>query len=327
MVALFVLGLYVLSQIWHILLLIFVALIFSTLIDPFAVALQRRRIPRGVAALIIYVVLFGVIGFALSALVPVVAHDLPELFKNTREYVVTLKNHDVVQKIFGGALNIPTTTLFPSGAATGSLSGVFSSIGAVFGGLVSFIIVLVITFYLVIQDDPLRKVLHSIIPDEHLPFTLSVIAKVREKLGAWLRGQLVLSLIVGILIFLVLTILGVKYAAVIALLAGLFEFIPYVGPVLAAVPALFFAFLDGGVVKMIVVLVCLVVVQQFESHVLIPKIMQRAVGLNPIISIIALLTGVQLGGVIGGVMAIPVATSLQVVIEEVLARKKKISSV
>lgn len=327
LIALFGLSIYIFTLIWHILLLLFVAIIFSTLIDPFATTLQKRKIPRAVAVLIVYIALFGVVAFSLFALVPVVVHDTPALLENVGEYIASFKNHELVQDIFGSSFASQENLLLQTGGPTQNIVSVFSSIGAVFGGLVSTLIVLVITFYLVIQKNPVEKVLHSFVPEGHLPFILSTVNKIREKLGAWLRGQLLLSCIMGVLIFLVLSMFGVKYAAVIALLAGMFEFIPYVGPVLAAVPALFFAFVDGGVVKLIFVLIGLVVVQQFESHVLIPKVMQRAVGLNPIISIVALITGVKLGGIAGGVLAIPVATALQVIIIEIMERKKSLSEV
>ncbi len=323
-IVLFALSIYIIFLIWHTLLLVFVAVIFSTLIEPFAKALQKRRIPRALAAILVYIILFGILGVSLAVLAPVLARDVPQLFQNLSDSFNTIKTHSTFQQIFGndfgsqGSLSI----FQPGNGENGNISSVFSSIGAVFGGLVSFVIVLVITFYLVIQDDPLQKVLYSIVPQEQLPFTLNLIEKIREKLGQWMRGQLLLSLIVGLLIFFALTILGIKYAAVIAILAALFEMVPYVGPILVSLPALFFAFNQGGMFSLFMVLASFIIIQQFENHILIPKVMQKAVGLNPIISIIALILGLQLGGILGGVLAIPVATTLQVVIQEYSEYKK-----
>ncbi len=317
-ITLFALGIYLVFLLWHTLLLVFVALIFSTLIEPFAIALQKRRIPRAIAAVLVYFVLFGVLGMAVAVLAPVVARDLPQVFENMEQALSSIKNHPLIMQLFGTDFLKNQSFFLPStGTDTDGFSHVFSRLGAVFGGIVSFVIVLVITFYLVIQEDPLRKVFSSIVPEKNLPFILHVVDKIREKLGLWMRGQLLLSCIVGLLVFFVLSLLGIKYAAVIALLAGLFEIVPYVGPLLATVPALFFAFHQGGLVLMAVVGISFVIIQQFENHVLIPKVMQKAVGLNPIISIIALLIGLQLGGILGGVLAIPVATALQVIVQEV----------
>lgn len=323
---LFALSVYLLILIRHTLLLIFIALIFSTLIEPFAKSLKKHHIPRALSALLVYIILFGLIGVSLTVLTRVVAHDLPQLLEGARENLNTLKNHDLVQQIFGE--NFATTKgnlAFLSsvdGESTG-ISNVFSSVSAVFGGLLSFIIVLVITFYLVIQEDPLRKMLETFVPEQKLPTVLRFIERIRHKLGLWLRGQLTLSLIMSFLIFVVLTLLQVKYAAVIALMAAMLEFIPYLGPILIALPATFFAYVDGGVVQFFIVGSALVLIQQFENHVLIPKIMQKAVGLNPIVSIISLIIGIQLGGVLGGVLAIPVATTLHAVLEEYMDMKKK----
>ncbi len=317
-VTLFVVGIYLIFLLWHTLLLVFVALIFSTLIEPFARALQKRRIPRAIAAVLVYVLLFGILGISVGVLAPVVARDLPQVFENMGQAVSSVKNHPLVMQLLGSNFLTNQSFLLPStGSDTGNFFHVFSGLGAVFGGIVSFVIVLVITFYLVIEEDPLRKVFSSIMPEKNLPFILSVVDKIREKLGLWMRGQLLLSGIVGILVFFVLSVLGIKYAAVIALLAAVFEMVPYVGPLLAVIPALFFAFHQGGFVLIALVAVSFIIIQQFENHILIPKVMQKAVGLNPIISIIALLIGLQLGGILGGVLAIPVATAFQVIIEEI----------
>ena len=321
---LFALCVYLLILVRHTLLLIFIALIFSTLIEPFAKSLKKHHIPRGLSALIVYLVLFGIIGVSLTLLTRVVAHDLPLLLNGITENLNTFKNHDVVQQILGEDFATKGNLSFLNSGDQdgGGISNIFSSVSAVFGGLISFIIVLVITFYLVIQDDPLRKMLETFVPEQKLPFVLRLIEKIRHKLGLWLRGQLTLSIIMGFLIFIVLTLLQVKYAAVIALMAVMLEFIPYLGPILIALPATFFAFIDGGPVKFLIVGSALVLVQQFENHVLIPKIMQKAVGLNPIVSIISLIIGIQLGGVLGGVLAIPVATTLHAVLEEYIEMKK-----
>lgn len=323
LIALFALSIYIIFLIWHTLLLVFVSLICATLIEPFASSLQKRHIPRGLSTMIVYVVLFGIIAVSLTVLVPVVARDLPQLFENLVTAFNKLKTQESFQRFFGADV-MTQSNLFFLPSSEGDVSGfsnVFARIGAVFGGVVSFVLVLVITFYLVIEDNPLEKVLHSLVPQEQLPFTLHIIEKIREKLGLWMRGQLILSAIVGVLVFCLLSIFHIKYAAVIALLAGLFEMIPYVGPIFSSLPAIFFAYSQGGTLTATIILVGFVVIQQFENHILIPKVMQKAVGLNPIISIIALIVGLQLGGILGGILAIPVATAMQVVIEELLIRK------
>ena len=322
---------YVLFLVWNILFLLFVALILSALIHPFASWLHQRKIPRFLSVLLIYIILFGIVGLALLLLAPVITHDLPQLVQNFDNLWQGMQENETWQRIVAGVQEMQQffslsegsgrQAVGASGGVDTAISGVFSTISGFFGGLFSLVLILVMTFYLVVQDDPLKKILNSVVPDEYISHVLSLFQKISDKLGYWLRAQLILSGIIGLLVFFGLSILGIKYALVLALLAALLEFIPYVGPVFASVPSLFLAFSQGGPVTMFGVLVVYIVIQQFENHLLIPKVMQKAVGLNPIISIIAILIGARLAGVLGVLVAIPVATSLSIVLQDVLAKK------
>jgi len=315
-------------------LLLFVSLILAALIDPLADWLQKKKIPRALAVILIYVILLGFVASAILILVPIITQDLPALLGNLERFWGDLQTNDLWLKVVGGlesaqnALNNYGLVIEEGTGAVGSgvgntLSGVFSTITGFFGGLISLLIVLVMTFYMVVQDDPIKKMLRSLVPDEYIPWCSQLLSRMRNKLGAWLRGQLILSILVGLLVFLGLSLLQIKYAAILAILAGLLEFVPYVGPVFAAIPALFLGFSQAGIVKMLLVLLMYIVLQQLENHILVPKVMQKAVGLNPIVSIIALLAGAQLAGFIGVLIAIPVATALSVFIEDVLAKDRK----
>jgi predicted PurR-regulated permease PerM len=312
------------------LLFIFIALIFAALIDPFAVYLQEKKIPRGLAVVVIYIIVFGLLALIISALSPIFTRDVPQFFSNFNNYLEYIQEHDVIKRIFSvlepfssqTATSAVTLDVSPSAVVpTTALTGLFSTVTGVFGSIFSFILVLVMTFYMVVHDDPLRKILRSVIPEQHVPYVSQLFTKIRDKLGAWLRGQLMLSCLIGLLVFIGLTLLGVPYAAVLGLLAALLEFIPYIGPIFAAVPALLIAVSQGGIVMVILVLVMYLVVQQFENHILVPKVMQHAVGLNPIFSIIAILVGAKLAGVPGALLAIPVATALSVFLQEGLPKK------
>jgi predicted PurR-regulated permease PerM len=180
---------------------------------------------------------------------------------------------------------------------------------------------LVIALYMVTEEDSLRKIVNSVIPARHVGYIVSLLSRIRDKLTFWIRAQLILSVIIGITTFIVLSLLGVRYAAALALIAALLEFVPFLGPIIAAVPAFIIAFTQGGVVLFLVVLAFYVVLQQAENHILVPKIMQKAVGLNPVVSIVALLIGAQLAGILGAILAIPVAIALSVIIKDVIEHK------
>lgn len=311
-----------------ILLLIFIALIFAALIDPFAHWLQKKKIPRGLAVVAIYIVVFGLLALIISLLSPVIIHDVPQFFSNLNKFWQDAQQYETVKYILGSIGQFAPSVHQGAGAAESvtpdvqsTISSLFSTVTGVFGGIFSFILVLVMTFYMVVHDDPLRKILRSIVPDQHVPYVSQLFTKIRDKLGLWMRGQLVLSFIIGLLVFIGLSLLGIRYAAVLGLLAGILEFIPYVGPIFAAVPALLIAFSQGGSVTFVLVFIMYIIVQQFENHFLVPKVMQRAVGLNPIFSIVAILVGAKLAGVPGALLAIPVATSLSVFLQDVTDKK------
>ena len=226
------LGIFLLLYIFYIvadlILLLFVSLILAALIDPFADWFQKKKIPRALAVLVIYILLFGILAMAIVLLAPIVAKDLPLLVDNIGRFWVDLQDNHTWQKIVGSIQNVQAAlqqygVASQNGAVNGSsgventISGVFSTISGFFGGVFSLVLVLVMTFYMVVQEDPLKKVLRSIVPDEYIPWTSKLLTKIRNKLGAWLRGQLILSAIIGLMVFLGLTLLNVKYAAAIAI--------------------------------------------------------------------------------------------------------------
>lgn len=298
-------ALYLLFLVREIILALFVSLIIASIIEPMATRFEKKGIPRAVSATLVYLAVFGLIGFALAVLIPVVLRDVPQ---------VTIQLHDYLQHL-SSETNLPflhNLSASPIASET-QFQTLFSRAKQLFGGVISFVLVLVFTFYLVIQKDPIRTIVHSIVPDQHLGAVLDRVQKVRDILGAWFRGQLTLGIIAGCIVFVVLSLFHIKYAAVSGLLSGILEFVPYLGPSLAAIPALFFAFLKGGPGLFFIVLIFYVVLQQIQNHFFAPKIMQKAVGLNPIISIVAILVGAQFGSILGALIAIPVATALKTI--------------
>ncbi|HOX60598.1 MAG TPA: AI-2E family transporter [Candidatus Magasanikbacteria bacterium] len=308
---------YLLSDV---LVFLFVAIVLSTLIEPFANAFERRRIPRAIAVLVVYILFFGIITAVVSLLAPIIIEDTPQLIANLQNTWGKFIDSAWWDRITGfGVSGLADYDLTSAGANT--LTSVYARIVHIFGGLVSMIIVLVMTFYLSIQRDPIKKILTTVLPESILPRWLDVAEKMKEKMGRWIRGQLILSLIMGVLVFCGLKILGIKYALVLGLFIAILEFIPYVGPILASLPAMFIAFSDRGITGLLTVMVLYVVIQQSENHLIVPKVMQKAVGLNPIVSIVAVLSGAKLAGVLGALVAIPVATALSVLLQHVLEKK------
>lgn len=318
--------LWLLYIIRDILLLFFVAVILSSLIDPWATWCQTKHIPRAIAVIVIYILLIGTVAGAVVLVVPTIVDESQNLVKSLGSYwgEVTARGGAFGQfeTDFDILSNIQKTFL-PSGDAVGrTIGSIVATVSGVFGGIFSLILVLVLTFYLVVEEEAVTRWIRAVTPDEYQPFIARLVGKMKKKLGLWLRGQIILSLFIGAMVYLGLFILGVDYALVIGLIAALMELVPYVGPVLASVPAIFLAFTQtGDWVLPVTVAVMFWVIQVIENNLLVPRVMQKAVGINPIISILSILIGAKLAGVVGILIAIPLVTVLSVFIEEMRAAR------
>ncbi|MFA5133880.1 MAG: AI-2E family transporter [Patescibacteria group bacterium] len=302
-----------------------VALILATLINPAAEWFAKRRIPRALAVLLIYLILIGALALVITLLIPPLVEQSGQLIKNLSGLI-----EDFIKRVEPLQNLISRNNLMQDGGAMSSieaglpkaLSGFFSTVTGVLGGFVSFVLILVLAFYMVIEGDSLKKFFRSIAPERYQPHLIGLMTRAQHKMGLWLRGTLVLGLIVGVAVYVGLLILGVNYALPLAILAGILELIPYLGPPVSAVPAVILAFSQTPL-KGLMVLILYVVVQQLESHILTPKIMQKAIGLNPVISILSMGIGFKIAGVLGALLAIPVATAATVFITDFIDLQKK----
>lgn len=298
---------------WDILVLLIIALILAVLIDPLADRFEKRKIPRTLAVLLVYVILISLVSLIVVLLIPPLTTQFRQLTDNIPNYwnhLKTLGADDLLTKYDLSSLQEGFR------AIEGNLTkGIFTGLGGIFGGVVSFFLVLVLTFYMVVEEKELKNIARSLIPARYQPYLSQVAGRMKEKMTAWLKGQLILCLIVGLAVFIGLSILGVKYALVLGLIAGFLEIIPYVGPWASAALAIFIA-LGQSPMLALLTLILFIVVQQTENNLLVPKIMQKAVGLNPIISILAIITGAKLAGFLGVLFAIPIASALSILLQD-----------
>lgn len=325
-IALFFLLLVFLWSIRDILALLFAALVFASALDTRVDHLQTKGFPRGISVLLIYLVVIGVMTLIVYLLIPPISEQVREL---TKQFPII---YDRAISIFGSFQTFTEEHGLEENVTRGlenlnqffsrSVGNVIGVISGFFGGLASLFLVLILTFYMVVEEQAIKRGFRQFLPDKYQPFTTQLIHKIQQKIGAWLQGQIILSFVVGIITTILLWIAGVDYALVLGLIAGVFEFIPYLGPLIAAIPALFLAFFQDPI-KAVFVLIIYVAVQQLENNFLVPKIMQRAVGLNPIITITSLLVGMKLGGVAGALISIPVATAISVVLREFIQQGRE----
>lgn len=306
------LGIYLVWRILDILALLFVVLILVAALGPAVTWLTKRNIPRAAAVSLIYIGIFLTFGFLISLLLPPLIEQLAALattFPTLVEQVTPL--YHVLQEN-------NATELFQSLSTelSGLTQGVFSATAQVFGGATAALTVLVLSFYLLLDVKQARDALVTLLPGDRVKPTLVALEKTGEKLGSWLRGQFILSVAMGLLTSIGLAILGVPYALTLGVLTGLLEIVPYLGPIIAALVTVPVAYAAGSWQLALGALVMFALLQQLENTILVPKIMQSAVGLSPVVVIIALAIGAKLGGVTGAIIAIPLTAVISVLVKE-----------
>ena len=281
--------------------------------------LMRQRVPRWAAILVIYLAIIGaVVAVGVLVIPPIVtqarglAMELPRLLHQGQQWLI---DHGLLTREISAQEAVRQTA-----GNSGAQDTVGLIVGAVFGfvgGIFGLITMLVLAFYLLVDSSGLVNVFVRLFPREKRAQVDDACRRVTNKVSAWLGGQLLLGGIIGSTAALGLYLMGVPFFYVLALIAGLGEMIPIVGPILSAVPAVAVA-LSVKPTLALGVIAFFFAQQQLENHLLVPKIMQRQVGISPVFVIIALLIGGSLLGVIGAILAVPTAAILQVVFEELM---------
>lgn len=325
-VLLAILAVIFLYYIRDVVLILFVAVVLSAAFNPWTNWLQKRGIPRSLGILTLYLIALALIITTIALLVPPVSQQLSQLSDNFPVYWQSLTrqffNLQQYSEQFGLAKNVQDLFSSLQQGLDRAAAGFFSSLVSFFGGLAAVIVTLVTTFYLVVEQNAIKKLLRSTIPPQYQSFLFQLYSRIQQRLGWWLRGQLILCLIIGVLAYIGLLILGVQYPAILALIAGLTEVVPYLGPVIGAVPAVFFAFFQSPL-KALLVIALYYIIQWTENNLIVPKVMQRATGLNPLVVIVAIMVGVKVAGLVGVLLAIPAATILNIIFEELFVKSGK----
>jgi predicted PurR-regulated permease PerM len=328
---------YFLFYIKSIIVMFAIAAFLAMAFDPFVDRLQRWRIPRPIGILLIYIIFIGLIGLVIASFIPILATEIPKLATSVLDWVSA--NFDLDTSEFQNRIrelqnylaniqknlnreNIAAGLSFLSAVGQNALA----IIKSIAGGVFSFFMILVITFFMVVEEDGIKRFLVALFPQRFRNYLIEKGEAVEAKFGAWVRGQLILMLVIGTLTFLALKIAGVNYAATLGTLAGLTELIPYVGPILAFVPAVILAGSQGGFWLVMVVAAIYIGIQQLEGNVLVPLVMKKAVGLSPIIVMFAMLAGASfpdtVNPIVGIIISVPIATAVSVFVHDYTEKEK-----
>ena len=288
------------------------SVVIASGVEPAAAWFQKRRVPRVIAVIIIYLAAFLTLGFMFYLVIPPVFSELSDLSANIPTYLEkpfqTQLIHEFLPEL---PESISQILLGFADSARGFIEkitgGFFHATSVLFGGALSFVFTIVLSFYLSVQEKGIENFLRMVIPIKYEEYAIDLWNRSRNKIGEWMKGQVLLGLLVGVMVFLGLTILQVKYAISFAFLAAIFEIIPVFGPVLASIPPIAIALLQSPTLALLVAALFFIV-QQFENHLIYPLVVRKVVGISPTIVILVLFIGGQLAGFLGIILSVPLAT-------------------
>lgn len=190
-----------------------------------------------------------------------------------------------------------------------------------FGGIVSLTIIIVLSFYLSVQKDGVSDFLKIVTPVQNEGYVIGLWKRSREKIGLWMQGQFVLALLITVLTYMGLSVLGVNNALLLSVFAGVMELIPLFGIILALIPAVSIAVLQGGISLGLLVLGLYVIIQQFEGNLFYPLVVKKIVGIPPILTILMLVIGAKLAGFLGMLLSVPLTAVLMEVLSDIEKKK------
>jgi predicted PurR-regulated permease PerM len=301
---------YLLWRIQEVLFLLFLAVLLATAIEPIVNRLRRGPFTRGSGVLAVYsaiVLVLSLVGYAV----------LPSVAAQGGAFTETLPQR--VEALQTQAQNLrPTPLRDAATAALGRVSEELVAAGETAAhGIISFLTVFVLAFYWLVERATIKRALLRAVPVRHARSVNTVWLEVEDKLGGWVRGQLLLMLAIGVMAGVGYSVIGLPNPAVLAVAAGLFEIVPMIGPVLAFTPAVLVA-LAADPSKALIVLVYAIIIQQIESQILVPRVMRHAVGVSPLTVLLGILAGAALAGLAGAFLAVPLAAAAQVILAHVL---------
>ncbi|HEX2912941.1 MAG TPA: AI-2E family transporter [Chloroflexia bacterium] len=304
----------------NVIFLIFISILLATAIEPLVNWLRRGPFNRGMGILVVYTVIMGVFAGILLLTIPPLIDEGGRIVANLSNEQQT--DNAIKEGLGTGFLaNIATSTYHSIRGALGDPKTVDTGVSlglTVFEVLFSFVTVFVIAFYWLTERPVIKRFIFSFVPESRRPRGRLLWDSVEDKLGAWVRGQVILMGFIFAMTLIGYTVMGVKFAFALATFAGLAELIPLVGPYIGGAPAVLLAFTQSPGLALAVA-VYIVVIQLVEGNILVPRIMEKAVGVTPLTVIVGILVGSTLYGILGALLAVPIAAAAQVVFNNIVS--------
>jgi len=316
---LFVVGLAALAfAVYDILLYLFIAYIVMSAVTPLVDKWEARGLPRWVGALAVFL-------FVLMAFTVLVAISIPPFVSQTQNLIretpavleKVINRFDLSVALDGLSIEVYLQKIaqdFSREIAAAPI-GLLRVGAGIFGGVFDTITVFFFIFYMILGKQSIHQFFVLLIPMKNKKHLSQLVLAVDRRLGAWLRGQLVLMILIGVATFIGLQVIGMPFSLPLAVIAGLLEIVPIMGPVISAIPAVLVG-LSISPAKALTAALLFLLIQQLENGVIVPRVMKHAVGLNPLVVIVALMVGGRLAGPMGALLAVPVTAVLMIVYHE-----------
>ena len=290
---------------------LFLAFIFMSALKPAVNRLEEYRLPRSIAAFLVFITTIVLLIFLGAVVLPPLVAESLAFFKNLPVLIVNAFPFST------GMINTDSLVQFLPNIT----ENFFKLATSLFSNLIFVISVLFFTLYFLMEEKFLKNFLDRFIDSKQADIIMNAVYKAEQRMGAWVWGEVILMTVIGVMTYIGLTILGVRYVLPLAVLAGLLEIVPIIGPIISLIPA-FFVSVASSWVSGLSVTALYLVIQQLENNLVVPLVMKKTVGLHPIITLIALTIGGKLGGLMGILLAVPVALVAETIFIEFSSIKK-----
>lgn len=319
---------YALWMLRDIALLVLTAIVIASAIEPGVAFFMRYRLHRVVAVALMYLIVFGSFFGFIYAFLPPIISEAQSFLSTAPQYLDTLNLPTSLSGVAesaqsaGQGQSVFQTLLAFQSAFTETSGGVVRIISTFFGGIFSLLLVIVLSFYFAVQSTGVADFLRIITPHKNENYVIDLWQRAQRKIGLWMQGQLLLSVISGTITYLGLLILGVPYALLLAVIAAVMNLVPVFGSLIAGILATAVAFTAGGLTLAVIVAGLFLILNQFEGNLLYPLVVNKVVGIPPLLVIVALLVGGSLAGFLGVLLSIPLAAAAREFVSD-LERNKR----
>lgn len=312
---------YIIYLVRDILIWFIFALIISVLFNPAIVFLRKLKIPRVLSIIFIYVTIFGILGLLIFWAVPVLISEIQQFSQFFPQYFEKIA--PPLRSLGIEAFESMESFTQALGAMLEKASSdILSALAIFFGGIGSTLFILIIAFFLSLEEKGTERMIVLFTPRKYENYVLSLLTKSQTKVASWFGSRILTSLFVGLAVFVTLALFKTKYALSLALLAGVLDFIPVFGPAVAGAVIVLFVFLDSWL-KALLVLIAFILIQQIEGSILSPILTKKFIGLPSVLVLISLAVGGKLLGILGAVLAVPLAGIIFDFLRDFFEKKKE----